>query len=388
MEHSCLKVVTEKWYEHCISNSRYYPPRKEFELSNDIIISKYDLLFNSINNDDFYMSNKSLISQLFLGKNFYLINFPQKSKIALIKTISKCGGMIYNFLSPNIHYILCTFKNDVLSLREELNEYNINYTPHILTYEFVFDSIYNLKIEDVSKYKAPLSFNQTLEEIDSSRKGKKRHVITSNIFKGETFAIYPKTYSPEDENEIKDKIIENSGTIIDIDVSKESKVKFIIFGDGYDKLLTDLLNYMESTFENNAPFCVVSHRFVDFCIEEKKIVNLLNYFHLVPFRFKPPYKKIVEQNMEFYIYNKEMKLSDRQPLEMLIETLGGNIDQSKYTTFVVVVNKISKSDFKKIKQKTNPNIKAILYEWFIDLLLSADGQLPDPDNYRPEFTDD
>ena len=41
--------------------------------------------------------------------------------------------------------------------------------------------------------------------------------------------------------------------------------------------------------------------------------------------------------MEFYIYNKEMKLSDRQPLEMLIETLGGNIDQSKYTTFVVVV---------------------------------------------------
>jgi hypothetical protein len=83
-----------------------------------------------------------------------------------------------------------------------------------------------------------------------------------------------------------------------------------------------------------------------------------------------------------------MKLSDRQPLEMLIETLGGNIDQSKYTTFVVVVNKISKSDFKKIKQKTNPNIKAILYEWFIDLLLSADGQLPDPDNYRPEFTDD
>ena len=97
IEHSCLKVVTEKWYEHCISNNRYYPPSKEFELSNDIIISKYDLLFDSIDDNEFYINNKSTISQLFLGKNFFLMGFPPKSKTALIKTISKCGGMIYNF---------------------------------------------------------------------------------------------------------------------------------------------------------------------------------------------------------------------------------------------------------------------------------------------------
>ena len=144
------------------------------------------------------------------------------------------------FIIPLTNYIIVPFSFEII---QELDVFNNKIKPIFTTPNFIIDSIYFREIQDIKVYKPFKPFLSDDLSINLI-KNRKQNYIISDLFKGETFSIVTKTYSTEEYNIIKEKIIENHGELIDI-VYDESKIKvlrakIIILNDGViNKTISD-----------------------------------------------------------------------------------------------------------------------------------------------------
>ena len=391
------KIVTDEWYTNCIRHNKFLPlDGSKFNLNNDIIATRYNSLLDEVRAVQDYSDNKRY--NLFLGKVFYISpSFDKNTKNKISFAVSVYHGLVYNNVSPLTNYIICLNKKDMNSITQEITDYSDNNQPRFVTYDFVFDSGNEGVILDTRKYK-PLSSIRSEDEDDEDddddddsssecdlnkenkkRKGKRKKAVLSTIFRDETFTIITETYTPEQIAELKEKIIQNSGTIIE-KKGTEKKGKHIVMNDGYGPLMTCLLNSLR---EGNEAYCIVSHRFIDKCIEEQELVQLSDYLHLVPFNSVVPIESFT--NLEFYLYKGHFSINDTKSIEELIETLGGSIDLSPKTTHILVSKPIRKKDFESLKKKSNSNIKLIKDDWFLEFLCSF--TLPDESKFSVDIID-
>ena len=389
------KIVTDEWYANCLHQNKFLPlDESKFNLNNDIISTRYNSLLDEVRQVEDYSDNKKY--NLFLGKIFYIApSFDKSTKNKISFAVSVYNGLVFNNVSPLINYIICLNKTDVNNITQEITDYSDNNQPQFVTYDFVFDSGNEGVILDAKKYKPFNSLksdddNEIEDEDDDDsssecdlnkenkkRKGKRKKAVLSTIFRDETFTIITETYTPEQIAELKEKIIQNSGTIIE-KKGTEKKGKHIVMNDGYAPLMTCLLNSLRG---ENETYWIVSHRFIDKCIEEQELVQLTDYLHLVPFNSAVPTESFA--NLEFFLYKGHFSINDTKSIEELIEILGGSIDLSPKTTHILVSKPIKRKDFESLKKKSNSNIKLIKDDWFLEFLCSF--TLPDESKFSVDI---
>ena len=352
------KIVSEKWFEDCILYNKFLD-FSEYKYQLDDIINKFEELKNIIENFD-------EVQNLFLGKIFHIREFGNpKIKKCLFQLISYCNGMVFDKVTPLTNYIIVPFSFEII---QELDAFNNKIKPIFTTPNFIIDSIYFREIQDIKVYKPFKPFLSDDLSINLI-KNRKQNYIISDLFKGETFSIVTKTYSTEEYNIIKEKIIENHGELIDI-VYDESKIKvlrakIIILNDGYLKEWNDFIEA-----NHDYKHLIVSHRYIDECIERKKKVEFDDYLNLFPFSFKIPLSSF--KNLEFYFPSSYYNWTELRGNEMLIETLGGKCDLSKNTNFILInKDKMKKKDFKELKRKTNKNIKVLKDDWLTQTVIDG-----------------
>ena len=393
------KIVTEKWYYQSLSANKFLPlDLEKFDLNNDFIQTKYTTLIKSVIDEGREDSNKKKTSKesaskmhLFLGKIFYIASsFDKQTRNILSLSISVYHGLVYNNITPLTNYVICTSKSDMKNIINEISDYNENSQPQFVTYDFLYNSIKEGQIEDSRKYRPfnaigmmddepDYMFEDDEDEYNSSseydieaanakRRGRRKKAILSSIFKGETFTIINETYTQEEVDELIEKIIQNGGKIIDSkgDFFANKKGKFIVMNDNFGPLLTILLQELE---KNQDKFIVVSHRFIDKCIQEQVLLNITDYLTLIPFNFSVPHQDFLNK-IEVYIVSSHFAFHEIRSLEDIIETLGGKVDLSPNTTHVLIGRDIRKKEFDSIKKKTNNNIKIMDMDWLFEFVVN------------------
>ena len=72
---------------------------------------------------------------------------------------------------------------------------------------------------------------------------------------------------------------------------------------------------------------IVSHRLIDYCIDNRKFVNLYDkeFIHLLPLPFKVP----MECFANVYIHFDGFNIIEKNILELLAETLGAKIELNR-----------------------------------------------------------
>ena len=361
------KIVTEEWINNCINNNKFYKIKENYPLINQELNNKYEKCLKLIK------TNQKL-EELFLGKNFFIDGFDEKKiKLKIEKLINYCGGLITDELLSINDYVIVPLTHNKLPQIEEINN---NYQPKKVIITWLFNSILNKKILDYNDFKPflPIIKRDNEEEMYYFNKNK----TISNLFLSITFTIYKETYSKEKFNEIKNKILQNSGTINDIkdadDFNDILKSQYIIVNDGYSNILNGLLEANEKNHK------IVSHRFIDECIEKRELVDYEDYVYLLPLNFSVPIKEF--QNLEVYFLNSCYTIWDIKDLEGLYETFGGTCNLSKNTKYIIIKDKkYSLKNFEKLKKKSNKDIKIINDDWISDCYLK-NGEFQNPENYE------
>ncbi len=359
------KIVSEKWFDDCIFKNTFLDFSK-YKYQSDEILNKFDELKKIIENFE-------EVQNIFSGKIFHIREFGNnKIKKCLFQLISYCNGIIFDKIIPLTNIIIVPFSLENI---QEIETFNNKLKPIFTTPNFIIDSISNRKIQDPKKYKPFKSF------IDDNLNNKiiyntKKNYIISDLFKGETFSIVSQTYSEKEYNLIKEKIIENHGEIIDLiyDELKILRAKVIILNDGYLKEWND---FIEANNDNK--HLIVSHRYIDECIERKKKVDFDDYLNLFPFNFKIPLNSF--KNFEFFLPSSYFTWNELRGNERLIETLGGKCDLSKNTNFIMInCDKMKKKEFEELKKKSNKNIKVIKDEWLTKTVIDG-GKIPEIEDF-------
>lgn len=391
------KIVTENWYERCISENKFLSPEDDpaFQINNDFVSTRYNSIFLTIAdgdvNDEISNVNNDKKNErniLFLGKVFYIsYTFEDNIKSMLLSTISKCNGIVYNQITPLTNYAVTSNSSEA---KEDIYLYKDITKPIYITYDWIFDCIEANCLLDTAKYKPAekdyCNIDILTELIDDEKYGpelKKKKVIKSNIFKNESFTIFENTYKQEDIDIIIQKILENSGTIYENKgyYNKNIRAKYLIVNDGNFEFLTKMIDDIEVN-KNKGKYThyLVSHRFIDFCFERGVCELPGDYYSIYPIQFKVPLCFFIERYIEIFIPSDTYKYDEKRALELLIETLGGHVDNSDKTNYAIVKDKEITAQKKKfIISKTNKNVKIILDEWLLEFLCN---QNPDEANFE------
>jgi hypothetical protein len=73
---------------------------------------------------------------------------------------------------------------------------------------------------------------------------------------------------------IRRKIIENGGVV----VNENQKAHYVMFEDGYDAEVWNKISEVKDELSRN----IISHRFIDKCIERGEILSHENALHICP----------------------------------------------------------------------------------------------------------
>ncbi|MCQ2818437.1 MAG: hypothetical protein MJ252_14310 [archaeon] len=374
------KIATEFWFDYCFTSDKFVPisERKDFSINVDFIFSGYSRLYPKL------LSNESTTKRqkkketynlnLFYGKTFFISrNYDEKSRIQLFQLISVLKGFISEHLSQGINYFITSDANeykDLISLFKEVTK------PIFVTFDWIFDSIDQKVLLDPKLY-APPSKDKKLNEIinDPNIESNRRNVILGEIFKGKYFTFIDNTYDSKEEiQEIKTKITENAGTICSncVDSSDNIKADYLICNDGNGKLIADVIELINKPEHNNKRHILVSHRFITRAIDLHNLNILSENYDIFPLNFKVPVEYFTKNNLKFYVPSSQYQQIDKAGIEHLIDTLGGIIECSKDTNFIVIKDKdISNEQKEKYLKKSNPNAKIIFGDFLLGILAST-----------------
>ena len=111
----------------------------------------------------------------------------------------------------------------------------------------------------------------------SSRARSIKYTVKKNLFQNLTFAVMEDSYKARGEmffESIRRKIIENGGVV----VNENQKAHYVMFEDGYDAEVWNKISEVKDELSRN----IISHRFIDKCIERGEILSHENALHICP----------------------------------------------------------------------------------------------------------
>ena len=211
-------------------------------------------------------------------------------------------------------------------------------------------------------------------------------LIISTIFKNEIFYIFADSYSIDEYVLIKEKIIQNSGVVIDqgsVDSSQNNaKPRFIIINDGYSP--GEMASLIEKKI-NNYQY-IMSHRYIDICIEKRELIDLNThkYIHVIPFQHPVSFPDFLDKKITAFFYN--FSHEENTVMEYLIETLGGKYEISNKTTHIIVKESIDKTKIKYYRSKYNSNVLYVKIDWILECLI--EGKVAKEDKFLVENSND
>ena len=355
------KLVTENWFNDCVSKNEFKNIEENKDLLNFEIINKnYTTIINDIE-----LGHNDKYQNLFLGKIFAIEGFKNEIKLKIIKLISFCNGLYFEKILENTDYVIVplTFDKSYI-IQNKLNAFGMS--PQIVTCNWLFDCIKKGQIFNTDFYKPIKTIDMPKETIIN-----KKQIIVGDLFQGHTFSIVNKTYQKDKILEIKDKIEQFMGEYFDsgnVIAPADFKAKYIILNDGFpdiwNKIIQDNCYY-------DIGKIIISHRYIDECIRMRKIIDVSDFFDSVPYPFHVPVEEF--KNRNFYLPSAQYSLQERICYERLIETFGGSVDElNKNTTHVVFKKEeISQHTKDKMINGSNKNVKCIYESYFTDYILQS-----------------
>ncbi len=313
------------------------------------------------------------LPNLFDGQIFYIDSDVSKEyKDLNIYCVSLCGGTYIEIKCSIVNYAITNNRNFELS--SKLN--------NIIVVNPLYLIQCTLKKEKLNpKDFYPIS-NLVLE--DKSNKSYNIDKITSKILEGLTFFILTptynqKTYSSDGSKfslyEIKDLIYSNSGNLID-DINKINCVDYVIANDGFCDVVAKFIDE-----HKNYKFIAVSHRYISYCIEQRKIVKLKDekLFHIFPMPFSVPYSSFEKISIKF----KGFSPLEESKYKLIAEMIGADCGETLPVTHLIVsedsFGKVS--DYKqKLKEQNYNNVKFVKLEWLLECCIS--GVVLDEKNFE------
>ena len=354
-----FKTVTEKWFTNCISKNEYQSIDEKKDLLNLELISKnYRIIIDEIKSGQ----NTKYIN-LFLGKIFGIQGFKAEIKSKIIQIISFCNGFYFETILETTNYVIVPLTFDNIDIiHNKTNIFGIG--PSIVTCNWLFDTIRKGEVLPPDLYKPIKSI-----DVPKNKTNNKKILYLGDIFKGESFSIFNNTYSKEQIEEIKEKIVQNMGEFFDAGDCNEIidfKAKFIVLNDGHPYLWNKIIN---DNAEKQLGKIIISHRFIDESLRMRKIIECTDCFDSVPYPFSVPLEEF--KNRYFYLPPNQFSLQERFSYDRLIETFGGNVDDlnNKTTHILFKKEQISQRTIDKMIKDSNKNVKCIKEGYFTDYIL-------------------
>ena len=364
------KLVTENWFNDCVSKNEFKSIEENKDLLNFEIINKnYTSIISDIE-----LGHNDKYQNLFLGKILAIEGFKNEIKLKIIKLISFCNGLYFDKILENTDYVIVplTFDKSYI-IQNKLNAFGMS--PQIVTCNWLFDCIKKGEIFNTDFYKPIKTIDMPKETIMN-----KKQIILGGLFQGHTFSIVNKTYPRDKIIEIKDKIEQFMGEYFDSGnaiAPADFKAKYIILNDGFPDIWNKIIQ--ENSYYDIGKI-IISHRYIDECLRMKKIIDVSDFFDSVPYPFHVPVEEF--KNRNFYLPPAQYSLQERMCYDRLIETFGGNVDDlNKNTTHVVFKKEeISQHTKDKMIRGSNKNVKCIYESYFTDYILES-GKI-DINNYE------
>ena len=160
---------------------------------------------------------------------------------------------------------------------------------------------------------------------------RKTQSMFGTVFKDVHFSIVTKSYTKEECEDITTKIESNGGSVISEQIVN-SCAKYLIMNDGADDWKGFILS------KNSEGKYIVSHRFLDRCLTNKKIIRLEKEkaMDLLPFPYKIPYDGFSKFCVAFALFDSKSK--DLGVLNNIAELLGMRNEFNLHTTTHVILN--------------------------------------------------
>lgn len=358
------KIVTEKWFYECISQKEYLD-FTNFKFKNDLLKNK----FESIESEYVLLQDPLLIFNECLF--FISEEFEKETRDILNKAIALGSGIIFNKISPYTTHIICNSNKDNFSSKS-LN-FGKFFRPTLINPNWVIQCLKEKQLTSPEEYRPISSFQMLINESSQSTRNEimLSNKIVSTTFKNESFFICKDSYESDEYLSIKEKILQNSGLIIEekgnFSKNNKNKAKFIIINDGYSQ--NEMSNLIDNKVKNYQ--WITSHRYVDLCIEKRQLIEIetCGFIHVLPFHNKVPFKDFIEK--EITVFFLDFGLIENQMLEYLIETLGGKCELNEKTTHVVCSKEtVDPKRVSKLK-KYNQDLLFVRTEWIMECLIDG-----------------
>lgn len=407
------KLVTQNWITACIENKKFQILTDDFKFKNDWLKThfeqvekkflEYENVLNEIQSPD-YESNKQnkkrktqnngqkisdIRSNLLIFSDFvfYISNeFNKNTREILFKAISLGRGVVFKKITPLTTHIICNSTKENFSNRAL--SFGAFYKPTIVNPNWIIDSMLKGELHSPEKYRPISNLSHLIIESNVQKREEIliNSVIISTIFKNEIFYIFADSYSIDEYVLIKEKIIQNSGVVIDqgsVDCSQNNaKPRFIIINDGYSP--GEMASLIEKKI-NNYQY-IMSHRYIDICIEKRELIDLNThkYIHVIPFQHPVSFPDFLDKKITAFFYN--FSHEENTVMEYLIETLGGKYELSKKTTHIIVKESIDKNKIKYYRSNYNSNVLYVKIDWILECLI--EGKVAKEDKFLVENSND
>lgn len=239
--------------------------------------------------------------------------------------------------------------------------------PFVVTKQWLIDSVLAGKREEETFY-IPVNLEQISNSMSLSQTRfikKKSTSLIGTVFKGVFFSIITDSYTSKEVQEITNKIEGNGGSVISEQIENNIS-KYIIMNDGY----VDWKGF--SLDKNEDKKYIISHRFLDHCLNHKKVVRLKDEkaMHLLPLPYTVPYKGFDKLCVAFTLFSDNLK--DKIVLQKLAELMGMDVEFSQEKTTHLIVNTEKLKELKHsakietIKRSfTERQPKIVMFEWFL-----------------------
>lgn len=237
-------------------------------------------------------------------------------------------------------------KKDIFKLNIENSDVVID--KYLLKKSNVFNSYkFNILLETYT--------NQSLKD------------LTSVSFREDDIFSKSNKAKTEDENlilEVIDNIKKYGGTIVENIYDSD----YAISNDNCNDYVYNVINKIK---KGESKCIVVSHRFIQHCINKKAFINMKKdkLFHLLPMPFKTPIKSFENTVIKFRGFDK----NDKDNYEEIVKLLGGKFDSDNVTH--LIISEKNYINYEKIKSELEKNhynnVKIIALDWMLECCLNG-----------------
>lgn len=338
-------IMTREYKEllfYCISLSGGYFIEKKCSMV-DFIIS---------NNKNFPIIKSKIKSVYLVNPLFIIKSISLKTRLNPFDFLPISTLDIFN--NNNMNNITSNTNNVNHPTIENTNNNLKHYNKNILSKIFKGVNFFFLKSTYVTE-----TINHMISNYDENSSNNNNAKI-NNI--GEN-----KTNNNEEDSEtclddIKSQVLAHSGDIIS-NVDMLIKVDYVIANDGYCEVVA---NFLSENKKNK--HIVVSHRFIEYCIEQRKHVNIKSekLFHVFPMPNKVPFHDFKKTYIKFRGFSN----LEENKYRLIAEMLGSNCTDKHNVTHVIISEeyKSKVKDYKKRLEKYEFKSKIwfLKFEWLIE----------------------